>query len=103
MDDMTQQICAVLERPTGIGIFSRTVDLPVKGRTRQWYSLGSGMASLQAKVEYRTRFTTLPEWVSLCHPDHQIWLCRLALRGNRALPATPPMGAADHTGEDISV
>ena len=89
-DDMTQEIVAVLSRPTGIGIFSRSVDIPGKGRTRQWYSLASGMMSLQGKIEYRTRFETLPDWVSLCHPDHQIGLCQLATRSNRALPPAAP-------------
>jgi hypothetical protein len=98
MDEIAQQILAVLDRPTGIGIFSKTVDVPGKGRTRYWFSMASGMTSLQAKVEYRTRFETMPDWVSLCHPDHQIWLCRLAIRGNRGLPPARPIPAATGTG-----
>jgi hypothetical protein len=98
MDDMAQRILAVLERPTGIGIFSTSVEIPGKGRTRYWFSLASGMASLQAKIEYRRRFMTLPEWVSLCHPDHQVGLCRLAIGGNRPLPPAPPVAAAPTAG-----
>jgi hypothetical protein len=102
MDEMTQQILAVLARPSGIGLFSRTVDIPGKGRRRHWYSLASGLASLQGKIEYRTRFKAVPDWVERCHPDYQIWLCRLALRANRALPSTPPVGSAADTGTDIA-
>ncbi len=102
MDEMTQEILAVLARPTGIGLFSRSVDVPGLGRTRQWFSLASGMASLQGKVAYRTRFETLPDWVSLCHPDHQIGLCRLAIRGGQALPSSLPVPrSADSGGGDF--
>lgn len=90
MNDMAQQMLEVLGRPTGLGIFSRSFVEPGKGRTRQWFSLASGLASLQYKVEYRTRFEEVPEWVLLCHPDHQIGLCRLALSGNRPLPPDRP-------------
>lgn len=90
MDELARQILAVLDRPTGIGIFSMTVDRPDKGRTRHWFSLAAGLASLQGRIEYRSRFTSLPDWVSTCHPDHQARLCRLALRTNQALPPVPP-------------
>jgi len=101
MDEMAQQVLAVLERPTGIGIFSKVVDVPGRGRTRYWFSLGSGMACLQGKVEYRTRFEVLPDWVSLFHPDHQTWLCRLAIRANRPLPPAPPAVNAAPTVGDV--
>ena len=96
MDDMAQKILAVLERPTGIGIFSMTVEQAGKGRTRYWFSLASGLASLQAKIEYRTRFKELPDWVSRCHPDHQYRLCRLATGGNQALPPAVPVSTASN-------
>lgn len=98
MDELDQQILAVLDRPTGIGIFSRAVEVPGKARARHWFSMSSGLASLQEKIMYRSRFSTLPDWVSLCHPDHQIGLCRLALGGDRALPAVAPLPGAAKTG-----
>ena len=98
MDDMAQEMLEVLHRPTGIGIFSRSLVVPGKGRIRQWFSLASGLASLQYKVEYRTRFGEVPEWVLLCHPDHQIGLCRLATAGNRPLPPDRPPVQADQAG-----
>jgi len=100
MDELAQRILAILDRPTGIGVFSTSVDFPGKGRTRYWFSFASGMACMQGKVEYRTRFEILPDWVSLYHPDHQIQLCRLAIGANRPLPLEPPVPAAAATGED---
>jgi hypothetical protein len=94
MDEFTRDLVSILDRPTGIGIFSLVVQIPGKGRKRYWFSLASGMAALQSKIEYRSRFQTLPDWVSVCHPDHQISLCNLAIRGNQALPEARPRPVA---------
>jgi len=91
MSELAQQIRAVMERPTGFGIFSTVVDVPGKGRTRYWFSLASGLASMHDRIEYRTRFAALPDWVSFCHPEQVSGLCRLALRTNEALPPEPPL------------
>jgi hypothetical protein len=91
MDEISRDILAILDRRTGIGIFSKIVELPGQGSTRYWFSLASGMASLQGKIGYRSRFDTLPDWVSQCHPDHQTWLCRRAIQANQALPAQRPV------------
>ena len=91
MSDLAQEIRDLLQRPTGIGIFSTVVDVPGKGRTRYWFSLSSGLGSMHDRIEYRTRFETLPDWVSFCHPEHAGALCRLALRTNQALPPERPL------------
>lgn len=94
MDEFTRDLLSILDRPTGIGIFSLSVNVPGKGRKRYWFSLASGLAALQSKIEYRNLYETLPDWVSVCHPDHQCSLCNLAIRGKQALPATRPTQGA---------
>jgi len=90
MDEFERDIVAVLAGHPGIGIFSTVAEIPGRGRVRHWFSLAVGLGSLQAKTEYRERFRTVPEWVLLCHPYHQMRLCSLALRADRSLPAERP-------------
>ncbi len=94
MDEFTRDLLEILDRPTGFGIFSLVVNVPGKGRKRYWFSLATGMFALQSKIEYRSRFQTLPDWVSVCHPDHQASLCNRAIKGDQPLPAIRPVRAA---------